>query len=223
MQEHVLVFPVALLDKLGRFQGLHFDVERYLEPILANCDTAFMLREDAERDTTHKQLIPYVIVRHAKTVLVYRRGKLLAEDRLRGCYSVGIGGHISSRDPRMFDRRYEDAALRELTEELDLQGTPDLRRVALINDDSDAVGRVHFGIVYVLMLREPVVHKREKSINEPSFLPIGELSHDLSRFESWSQICITQMDFILARAGDMPPIAPKPNGLTRRPSGVSQA
>lgn len=222
MQEHVLVFPVALLDKLGRFQGLSFEVERYLGPILDGGNAAFMRRQDAERDTSHKQLIAYVILTHMDTVLAYRRGKLLSEERLLGCYSIGIGGHISTDDPSMFDERYEDAALRELAEEVTLEGHQDLTRVALINDDSDGVGKVHFGIVYVVVLPEPVVRKREKSINEPSFLTVGELRGDLPRFEGWSQICIEHIDEILAKVR-ISPAKRAPSNRMQSPSTPSES
>ena len=71
------------------------------------------------------------------------------------------------------------------------------RIVALLNDDSNDVGKVHFGIVHILTLEKPLVKPKEKSINETKFVGIGELQKDIGKFENWSKICIQHIQRVL--------------------------
>ena len=111
-----------------------------------------MQRKLAETDPAFKQLIPYVIVTYNNTIFSYRRRKLLSEQRLLSNYSIGVGGHISTDDLTFFSQTYEDGLLRELNEEIGIKDNFSERIVALLNDDSNDVGKVHFGIVHVLQV-----------------------------------------------------------------------
>ncbi|MDI6767949.1 MAG: phosphoesterase [Bacteroidota bacterium] len=185
MEEYVLVFPSVLLKRIGDFQGLSFDVDKY------------MRRQDAETDFEHKQLIPYVILHHQEKIFTYRRGKLLAEKRLMGNYSIGVGGHISVNDPALFGTTYQEGLKREVAEEINIQTTYNERIGGLINDDSNEVGRVHFGIIHTFSLAHPLIKPREKSINETGFWNPEELIRDIDKFENWSKICINGLDSLL--------------------------
>ena len=54
--EQVLVIPRPLLDELGSFQGLQFEVDRYLPTFLKPENNFFMSRDDAEEE--HKTPMP---------------------------------------------------------------------------------------------------------------------------------------------------------------------
>jgi predicted NUDIX family phosphoesterase len=190
LEEHVLVFETQLLKQIGMFQGLSFELDKYLDIVLNPKYHTFIKRKDAESNPAFKQLIPYALLHCGDKIFVYRRGKLLAEKRLLGNYSLGIGGHISVTDPGLFSTTYEDGLKREINEEVTIDSRYTQRVVALLNDDSNDVGKVHFGIVHVLTLDEPLVKAREKSINETKFLTIEELQIDIEGFENWSKICI---------------------------------
>jgi predicted NUDIX family phosphoesterase len=190
LEEHVLVFPTQLLEQIGAFQGLSFELDKYLDIILNPKNHTFLKRKDAESNPSYKQLIPYALLQFKDTIFVYRRGKLLAEKRLHGNYSLGVGGHISVTDPGLFGTTYEDGLKREINEEITIESLYTQRVVALLNDDSNDVGKVHFGIVHVLALEKPLVKPREKSINETRFLSMSELQKDIDKFENWSKICI---------------------------------
>ncbi len=123
-EEMILVVRRSLFDQLGAFQGLHFDVERYLPALLARENNFFMARSAAEQDPAFKQIIPYVILTHAGRVLHYVRGKKAGEQRLVAKGSIGIGGHMNEGDEGLFafDRAAYDAAVqREVAEELQLR------------------------------------------------------------------------------------------------------
>jgi predicted NUDIX family phosphoesterase len=197
LEEHVLVFPTQLLEQLGIFQGLSFELDKYRDIIRNPKNHTFLQRKDAESNPAFKQLIPYALLQFKDSIFVYRRGKLLAEKRLRGNYSLGIGGHISVTDSGLFSTTYEDGLKREINEEVIIKSPYTQRIVALLNDDSNDVGKVHFGIIHVLALEKPLVKPREKSINEARFFNMSELQKDIDKFENWSKICIQHIDRII--------------------------
>jgi predicted NUDIX family phosphoesterase len=193
LEEHVLVFETKLLEEAGIFHGLSFELEKYLDLILDPKNHLFIKRKEAETNPAYKQLIPYAILHNDGKVFIYRRGKLLAEKRLHGNYSLGVGGHIGVTDPSLFGTTYEDGLKREINEEVYIESNYTQRVAALLNDDSNDVGKVHFGIVHSLALEKPLVKPKEKSINETGFATFEELQKDIDKFESWSQICIQQI------------------------------
>ncbi|MFA4916240.1 MAG: hypothetical protein WC560_06175 [Syntrophales bacterium] len=196
-EEYVMVFATDILHQLGYFQGLSFETEKYLNFILDRGNYKFMQRKVAEEDSSYKQLIPYVILQHQREIFSYRRGKLLSEKRLLGNYSIGIGGHISIDDPSLFGTIYSEGVHREVREEVNIETDYTEKAVGLINDDTTEVGKVHFGVVHVFTLNEPLVKPREKSINETGFHNISELIKDIDKFENWSQICIKDIDTLI--------------------------
>ena len=199
LEEYVLVFKTELFEQIGAFQGLSFELDKYLDIIRNPKNHTFLQRKDAESNPAYKQLIPYALLQFKDTIFVYRRGKLLAEKRLLGNYSLGIGGHISVTDPGLFSTTYEDGLKREINEEVNIESRYTQRIVALLNDDSNDVGKVHFGIVHILALEKPLVKPREKSINETRFLNMNELQKNIDKFENWSKICIQYIDHIIDR------------------------
>lgn len=160
--EYVMVFPADLLRELGYFDGLETDYHTYVRTIMKNA--TFHPREAAETDERLKQVIPYVIIEHEGKILKYRRGKGVGEQRLVGAHSISFGGHVSLKDPNLFGSAYEAAVAREVSEELFISSPVTDRIVAILNDDSDHVGRVHFGIVHIWQLRSPEVRAREKAL-----------------------------------------------------------
>jgi len=197
LEEYVLVFPQALLEELGYFQGLCFETERYLRAIFAEGNYRFLRRREAERDPGHKQPIPYVIISHEDQIFCYYRGSSLSEERLRGYYSLGIGGHISPADLDLFGPGYQRALIRELREEIEIKSPYELRLVALLNDDSNEVGRVHFGLVYVASLLAPSVVIRERGLLGGRFIPLHELRGHSARLENWSRLCLLEIEKLL--------------------------
>jgi predicted NUDIX family phosphoesterase len=200
--EMILVVRRALFDELGAFQGLNFDIDRYLPALLARENNFFTPRPPAETDPSLKQIIPYVLLVHEGRVLHYVRGKKAGEQRLVAKGSIGIGGHMNNEDEDLFtlgvDRAAYDAGVqREIEEELKI-GTPYKNRVvALLNDDSNEVGRVHLGVVHIFQLESPDVQKGEAMITELQFLDRAQLAARREAMETWSQICFDRLDELL--------------------------
>jgi predicted NUDIX family phosphoesterase len=202
--EQILVVRRSLFEQLGMFQGLSFDVDRYLPALLARENNFFMARSLAEEDPSHKQIIPYVLLVHEGRVLHYVRGKKAGEQRLVAKGSIGIGGHMNHLDEGLWalDRdAYNAGVEREVNEELCIGTTYTNRIVALLNDDSNSVGQVHLGVVHVFDLAAAAVEKREAMITNLAFLTRDELLAKRDALESWSQICADFLDRILAESG----------------------
>ena len=200
-EENILCVPRPVLEDLGLFEGLSCEVSRYMPALLDPANNLFLPRSAAEQDPTHKQLIPYLVIRHGNRVLHYVRGKSGGEARLHAKGSIGIGGHINDTDAqaRRFDRTaYERAVERELNEELEIGGGYSHKVAALINDDSTEVGRVHLGIVHVIDVASPMVKSREDAIREIEFLTAEELAPRRESLEVWSQICLSGLPGLLA-------------------------
>ena len=207
-QENVAALPVVALKQLGYFEGLSFNVAKYLSLIREPGRLTLLRRRVAEVDTSHKHLVVYCILIHGGAVFAYRRGKDTSETRLQGRVSVGVGGHVSSRDLSLLQPDCEGALLREMAEEIAIETEYRLRCVAVVNDDSDPVGKVHFGIVFVALLARPRVYVREESLEEIGFVSARDLATYTQRFENWSRICVDQIGGILERARVCSPIDP---------------
>ncbi|HKI36117.1 MAG TPA: phosphoesterase [Gemmataceae bacterium] len=190
LAERVLVVPAALFHETGVFQGFSADVDRYLSRLLDAAQLSYRPRTEVETDPSFKQLIPYVVLRCGELVFHYARGQRGTEARLRALRSIGVGGHISQDDSNLFGDPYREGMLRELAEEVYLESEYTERCAGLINDDSNAVGQVHLGIVHIFELTEPKVRRREQALTKAGFAPLAELRGQREEFETWSQFVL---------------------------------
>jgi predicted NUDIX family phosphoesterase len=146
-----------------------------------------------------------VIITDRKRILHYVRGKKAGEQRLVAKGSIGIGGHINHEEDHDLSllaftfnvQAFQDAVEREVREELSVDGSFDAKPVGLINDDSTEVGRVHFGVVHVLFCKPDQVKKNEQVITQVEFISIEELKAKREQMETWSQLCLDNIDALL--------------------------
>jgi predicted NUDIX family phosphoesterase len=198
LQESVLVVPRAVVDELcprvfGRANA------RVKPAILAQC--RFLERSIAEHDFSHKQVIPYVVVRHADRYLLLQRTARQTEARLHNLYSLGVGGHINNEDTAPAGGDIITAGMRrDLSEEVEVLAEESCELIGLINDDSTEVARVHMGLIYLLSTTSPDFRIVEKDKHIASWKTADELSLFYDQMESWAKIV---HDFVLfADAGD---------------------
>jgi predicted NUDIX family phosphoesterase len=180
---------------------LNFEPEKYLEALLSHGNNFFLSRAQAENDPAYKQIIPYALLAFENKVLYYVRGKRAGEQRLIAKGSIGIGGHMNETDESLFAwdaQAYRVGVEREVAEEIKIDTQFQDRIVALLNDDTTEVGRVHLGIVHVFKLAEPKVKKREAMITNLAFLTKAELIARRESLESWSRICVDSLDRLLS-------------------------
>jgi len=198
MDKGVLVVPK---DKLFWEQQCHGfrPIEGFdFRPVIMK-NYVFKRRGDMEENPDFKQIIPYLIVvnKKHKTLYVYRRAeheKEYTEKRLFGKYSIGTGGHIDPEDDG--DNPLISNIRREFREEiiLDPVEKPVVRCIGFINDDDDPVGKVHFGVVYLLETDSVIASRNESEANVGGMVTKAQLEEIKSRegteLESWSDICL---------------------------------
>jgi predicted NUDIX family phosphoesterase len=147
-----------------------------------------------------KQIIPYVLLTHGDKVLHYVRGKKAGEQRLVAKGSIGIGGHLNDADENLFSydmQSYLAGVQREVDEEIAVGCAYQNSVRGILNDDSTEVGRVHLGVIHVFKLESDEVKKREAMITQLGFLSPAELQERRATLETWSQICLDQLDQLL--------------------------
>ncbi|MFC4991155.1 hypothetical protein [Rubritalea tangerina] len=198
--EQILVITRELLDSLGSFQGINTDVEQYLPSILDPKNNFFMDRAAAEDDPSHKQLIPYVLIRHNGKFVHYSRGKAGGEARLHAKRSLGIGGHINPEDKREDHLGYDTymaGVEREIAEEVLIDGSYSQRIIGLLNDDSNEVGKVHLGVVHLFDVNGNSVQSNEDAIADLQLSsPTAIKSDHYQQLETWSQFCADILESI---------------------------
>lgn len=197
-EEQVLVIERKVLEQVGMFQGLAFDVANYLREFFVQGVPRFMPRSQVEENPAYKQLIPYVLMSYQDKYLSYIRGRRAGEARLVGNRSIGIGGHINPADDMPlfntdFYETYLTAVKREVAEEVSVETSHTDRIVALLNDESNEVGSVHLGIVHHWILNAPKVSKREQMLTQMTFMTPAELQGVRDTLETWSGLCLSRL------------------------------
>lgn len=197
-QEEVLVVTRDLFNKLGEFQGFQTEAPRYLHSFFQAGNFQFLTRAAVEEDPGFKQIIPYVLFRHGGRWLRYLRGSAIAEQRLAGLASMGIGGHVNKSDYVANEGDFGESAYfaglaREVAEELHTRGAVRQSLAGLVNNDSTAVGSVHLGVVHVFDLEDGVVEPAEAELTELLWLTPKELEAEEELLEGWSRICLAEI------------------------------
>lgn len=203
--EFVFVVPRVELFSESSPHGLVLFGEALSEEAFVACVERhgfFVERDYAERTPSLKQVIPYSIVVREGALLCLRRTKRGGEARLHDRITIGVGGHINPVDlpPGAGRDPIARATHREVVlEELVVEGPYTVRRVGLLNDDSNPVGAVHVGLVQVITVDAPVT-VREVDQLEGSFVSKDELRKmlaDGADFETWSSLLVPHLDHLV--------------------------
>jgi predicted NUDIX family phosphoesterase len=187
--EDILVVPRADLFWRGPFRGVSTEgLEEYVVRVRES--GVFRRRGDVEEDPSLKQIIPYLIVRAGERCMLFQRTQAGREGRLRGLYSIGVGGHIARDDVRGAVDVVHAGLRRELEEELHVRGPWTARLVGVLNDDENPVGQVHFGLVHVVDVPSGDVSIREADRLHGHLAPPAEVQAAYPQMETWSQLVI---------------------------------
>ena len=142
-----------------------------------------------EEDLAFKQVIPYIIFQANNKIFVMQRQDKASEQRLKNKFSIGIGGHIRISD--VHSDSIIDWARREFHEEVIFNDHFDAKIIGLVNDESTFVGKVHIGIV-ILMVSQSENIKIRSELKSGQLVAIEDLYQYVDGMENWSQIIINE-------------------------------
>lgn len=167
----------------------------------------FAARSSVEDDPSRKQIIPYSVVTDGSRLLLLKRLSGGGERRLHHLYSVGVGGHVNRIDQTSSESEsLFRGARRELLEEISLNDDIPMDIVGFVNDDSNPVGSVHFGVVFRVRCTddEPAVLETNQLEGRMVFWQEANnlLDHEPESFETWSRIVLKGWRAVTERGGD---------------------
>lgn len=182
--EKILVISRNILFKQKEINGIEkVDFEYYQQLIQDNKE--FLWRSKIETDQSYKQIIPYLVFNFEDKYFLMQRKSNANEVRLQNKYSLGIGGHIRQEDINSFN--IVDWAKREFTEEINYSGNLKIESLGILNDDSNDVGRVHIGFVFLLKGSSNKINIRSE-LKSGTLLTLKNLSEYYENMENWSKL-----------------------------------
>ena len=180
--ERVFVVPRAAVPDAAGWYGLRTtDLDTFVAGV--ERDGRYEPRSTMEQDPSFKQVIPYLVLRDGPRYFLMRRTTAGGDPRLHGRYSIGVGGHLNPGDGGLLG-----GLRREWDEELIADFVPDFRLVALLNDDTTAVGAVHLGAVYLADSAGRPVAVRETDKLTGDFVEPEAVDAIRDRMETWSTL-----------------------------------
>ena len=186
--ERVLVVPRDLVPDRAAWYGLRAGGVDVLLDVVST-HGRFQLRQDMERDPSHKQVIPYLVLRDGERYFLMRRTRAGGDARLHDRWSIGVGGHVNPGDDGVFG-----GLRREWREELVADFEPAFEPLALLNDDTTDVGSVHLGVVFVADAAGRTVTVRETDKLSGAFVAPGEVAAGVDHLETWSRIVFDALE-----------------------------
>jgi predicted NUDIX family phosphoesterase len=180
--ERVYVVPRRSVPDAAGWHGLRTDGLAAFVSALER-DGRYEPRDAMERDPSHKQVIPYLVLRDGPRFFLMQRTTGGGDARLHGRFSIGVGGHLNPGDGGLLG-----GLEREWREELVADFVPDFELIALLNDDTTEVGAVHLGAVYVADAAGRAVAIRETDKLTGAFVEPGDVAAVADRLETWSRL-----------------------------------
>ena len=204
--QQIIVVERDILFGDEYFEGFKQAEEvNYESRILSNLKV--MRRGDVETNPNLKQPIGYVVVVNPllKKVFSYLRSSKdeeYGEKRLQGSWSWGFGGHIEPFDTKNGNPIRESVLKWVLQRELEIpERVSDLQILGYLNDDSNEVGKVHFGILYLLNTDAPDAGARDLEVRKVELKTLAGLEELCAspnyNVETWSQIALEPLRKLL--------------------------
>ena len=156
--------------------------DQYEEIIKSN--KQFLWRSTMETDVAYKQICPYLIFYFQDTFFVMQRKSSASEQRLKNKFTMGSGGHLRQED--VDGRSIMAWAEREFNEEIVYNGSYTIHPFGIVNDESDLVGQVHMGLVFLLKGDSDDIAIRSE-LKQGSLMTLEECEQLFDIMESWSQ------------------------------------
>lgn len=204
--EIILTLPRDKIFFTNYFQGFKAHQEdEYISRVLKYGE--WHPKKGSDDNFLFKQPIAYsLIVNPAiEKVFSYQRAKKsehYAVTLLQGKWSWGIGGHISKIDEDVNNGMniIERSFMRELGEEVGLYDAKP-KILGYINDDLDNIGKVHFGLLYLVETDKTHLVPNDPEITNGEFRTISELEDMINNkeytVEGWSKIALEELKKII--------------------------
>lgn len=180
VDEKVAYVENEILSPLHQMNGFTPFKSTLLSRIMVSVKSAS--RGMLEIDNERRQIIPYIILRKNGKIFTYKRAG--SESRLYGSWSCGVGGHWRDGE------NLHDAICRELEEETDLTMYNELHPYGFVHSNETEVDSVHFGLVFILDIEQPLRMKAECSEQKWQH---PKSIRNLDDFENWSKHVITTL------------------------------
>jgi predicted NUDIX family phosphoesterase len=116
-----------------------------------------------------------------------QRSKKAGDARLSEKYTVGIGGHVRQED--LVETSIQEWGWREFHEEIEYQGKLHIKTLGMINDDSNDVGRVHLGFVFLAYGNTDQISIKSE-LQSGHLVSLEEAYQKGDQLESWTKIII---------------------------------
>jgi predicted NUDIX family phosphoesterase/thymidylate synthase ThyX len=206
MVKEILVVERGLLFDDKHFQGFLPISERDFSATISKNYQYKERNDELEADSNFKQIIPYVWIVNplTKQVFFYKRAvdSGYTEQRLKDKWSGGVGGHIDKEktsDPIFV------SMMRELKEEVKMDEYPVPKIIGFLNDDSNDVGKVHFGAIAIAETTRSV-EKGSQEMAHGQFYSLEEIEKIFSDpnniIEDWTKISWPPVKEHLANSGN---------------------
>lgn len=183
-EEHILVVKRKYLFPEGSWQGLaQLNFDDFLKIIKQHQE--FLPRSIMEQDPEYKQIIPYLIFTYEDKYFLMQRKAKASETRLKGKFTFGIGGHIRQSDVN--SDSILDWSKREFAEEVNYSGSLEVEPIGILNDDSNFVGQVHLGFVFLLKGDNSNISIKSE-LESGQLLTLEECEQLKDKMETWSQL-----------------------------------
>lgn len=198
------ILVVKRKDIFGNQDEYHFQGYRpadefdYESLLLRKC--FYIERNEAENDPRYKQPIGYIMIVNPRLRKVFAfqraKGRTYSEKRLRGNWAWAVGGHIETHDKEF---PVASSIVREVSEEVLCKkpfSVPQL--LGYINDDGNSVGRVHFGMLFVVKTNGLVFRKGEEHVRG-SLKSLYEITDLMGKYniDNWSVIALNPLKDII--------------------------
>ncbi|KUK76939.1 MAG: hypothetical protein XD93_0640 [candidate division WS6 bacterium 34_10] len=191
--EKILCIKTEDFFKEGEWEGFKISNLDYYKKIIKE-KQIFMPREDIEEDPNYKQIIAQVLLRHDDRYFLHKQEDS-AEGRLNGLWPLFLGGHIEEFDNNPNADIIETALLRELDEEVTIDGNitnKEFLGLVYVNDQTP-VTRVHTGLVYLFDIDSEEVHIKEDGLKEVGFVTLDYLKENVKHLTPWSRLIINYL------------------------------
>ena len=186
-REMVLGLPRTAVPGGLSFRGVRgVPLDPYLAAVAGH--GTFRPRDEVEDDPSWKQVIPYLALRDGELLFLMRRTRAGGDERLHDRYSIGVGGHVNPQDGDVVG-----GLRREWMEEVEADFTPDFQPIGVLNDDKNAVGAVHLGLVFAADAVGRPVGIREKEKLSGSFATFDEVAAVADKLETWSELLFAHL------------------------------